>query len=163
MAPAPRTAVLGGNRFTPHLTLTFDGRGQVPNGMRFPKYPTIKRFGGKLIHKGRPTKLLDWVKQLPGRRFDPEQTAWIVTDPGPDADRVFHELGFHVDLTKGAKLGVTSLVDLATPLFTKNSANPWMTIVSPDSPVWRTSCPPAASKTPLVQVAGSCTLPICVT
>ena len=112
-----RTATLIGNRLTPALSLQFGWKDPIPFGVKLPQYPQPKRFTGKQIYTQRPRTIAQWVKQLPGRYWDASTQAWIVTNPGPDADRVLEELGFQTDFSKGQAAGVTCCADLATPVF----------------------------------------------
>lgn len=122
-------AVLAGNRRRPELRLTFPKNAQIPRGVTLPKYPP--RMGPRRKSKGSPTSLHDWVQMLPMRFWDPEAMQWVVTDPGVEADRVFAQLGFTVDLSKGAKLNITALSDLATPLFEADPTDEFITWMFP--------------------------------
>jgi hypothetical protein len=85
--------------------------------VRFPAYPPKKSpfARGKMVRPGRPRTLGEWVKAMPNRRWNPEDKTWIVTNPGPDIDRLLAELGFDVDY--GAATGhITCLADLAVPV-----------------------------------------------
>ncbi|WP_156251046.1 DEAD/DEAH box helicase [Pseudactinotalea terrae] len=128
---ASRTAVLEGTRRNPSLRLRFARFDRIGYDVRLPTYPKPKRRpGGRNFGGGKPQTLLDWVKALPGRRFDKDTATWIVTDPGLDADRVFTELGFEVDLSRGARAGITALTDLATPWIELDPEDPWVTRVN---------------------------------
>lgn len=128
-----RTATLRGARRRPVLELKFDRYALIPGAAKLPKYPEPKfsRPGRKSVRRGRPKNLQDWVMAVPGRRFDKPSGLWVVHNPGPDADRVLAELGFEVDLSHGAKGGVRSLADLATPLIEVHPEDPWVTRVHP--------------------------------
>jgi hypothetical protein len=64
--------------------------------------------------KGPPT-MLDWVRRLPGRTWDPDRNAWVVTALGADPDLVLAAAGFTVDLARAARAGVAQLSDLLQP------------------------------------------------
>lgn len=125
-----RTATLIGKRRTPALRLEFDRGARVPFGVKLPTYPPPRRRPGQKGRRpGRPSTLQDWVRMVPGRRWDADANAWIVTDPGPDADRVLRDLGFDLDLSHGASAGVRSLADLATPWIEVDPDDEWVTWV----------------------------------
>jgi hypothetical protein len=128
-----RTATLAGTRRRPILLLRFDRYAPVPVNAKFPKYPEpkISRPGKKKVHRGRPRTLVDWILSVPGRYFDKDREVWVVHNPGPEADRVLAELNFTLDLSHGAKAGITSLADLATPWIELDPDDPWTTFVYP--------------------------------
>lgn len=125
------TATLVGNRRSPELVLSFHPHTRVPAGVRFPDYPARVGYGGRRSKPGRPRTLLDWVKGLPGRRFDRSTKTWTVYNPGPEADRVMSELGFTLDLSRGAKAGVRCLADLASPVLRLDEDDEWTTLLYP--------------------------------
>lgn len=142
---APRTAVLEGTRRNPTLRLNFARFDRIGYGVKLPTYPKPKhRPGGRKFGGGKPQTLLDWVKALPGRRFDKATGTWVVTDPGPEADRVFAELGFDLDLSRGARAGVTRLADLATPWIELDPDDPWTTRINTRFSGLATSLPAGA-------------------
>ncbi len=124
------TATLAGTWRLPHLVLGFNPNTPIPHGVRLPAYPRPQTWGRR-APVSRPHTLLDWVRQLPGRRFDREHGHWIVTDPGPEPDRVLAQLGFEVDLTLGARRNVRTLADLASPIIRLDPSDEWSTLIWP--------------------------------
>jgi len=123
-------ATLGGNRYRPYLKVTFPVNATIPRGVTLPKYP--KRHGrGRQQFTGRPRTILDWMRMVPGRHWDADEIAWIVTDPGPNADTVLRDLGFDVDLSRGAMAGIRTLADLAIPLIEPDEDDPYTTWLYP--------------------------------
>jgi hypothetical protein len=96
------TATLEGHFLDPRLVMRFG-----------PKKSPFAR--GKMVRPGRPRTLGEWVKAMPNRRWNPEDKTWIVTNPGPDIDRLLAELGFDVDYA-AATGHITCLADLAVPV-----------------------------------------------
>ena len=89
-------AQVAGTWRNPHLELSFSPR--MP-------HPTKPRL-----------TMLDWVRSLPGRRWDPEVSQWIVTGIGPNPERVMAEAGFEVLPGVGPEFEtVRSLADLYAP------------------------------------------------
>lgn len=103
-------AVLTGTRRNPGLVLRFAGRDPLP---RAAKLPRCRRPG--LPPVSHPPTLLDWVRRLPGRRWVPDQGAWVATAVGPDPDNVLAAAGFTVDLSRGGRAGITHLSELVDP------------------------------------------------
>lgn len=124
-------AVLDGDRWHPRLLLQFPQHQKLPRGVHLPKYPYRAPVRGRQAHRGRPDTVMQWVQQLPSRRWDPTTRMWVVMDPGPDADRVFREVGFEVDLSRAAAAGVTCLADLAHPLFFPDDTDQYVTWMYP--------------------------------
>lgn len=124
-------ARLAGTRRNPWLELEFDRAAAIPPGVRLPTYPKPKAARRGRHFTGRPATVQTWVKGLPGRRFDKARGLWLVSDPGPQADRVLADLGFEVDLARGAKAGVTALADLASPWIELDPHDEWVTRVHP--------------------------------
>jgi len=109
------TATLEGHFLDPRLVMRF-GPKVSTGSVRFPTYPARSTpfARGKKATPGRPRTLGDWVKAMPNRRWNPEDKSWVVTNPGPDIDRLLNELGFSVDY--GAAAGhIACLADLAVP------------------------------------------------
>ena len=103
--------MLVGTRRNPGLVLTFAGRDLLPHAVKLNR---VRRPGLKPL-EGAPT-MLDWVRRLPGRRWDPEINKWVATGLGNNPDQLMADAGFTVDLTHGAKAGLVSLAQLVTPL-----------------------------------------------
>lgn len=103
----PLTAVLTGSRTQPMLV------------MRFPR-------GARHLRTNAP--LNDWLKALPGRRWDPERMAWVVTGIGPRPSRTLREAGFAVDVESATAASdlhdLASLDELVTPVAFCDPANP---------------------------------------
>lgn len=106
-----REAVLTGTRRNPAIVLRFAGRDYLP---RAAKLPRTKRRDLPALDG--PPKMLDWVRRLPGRRWDPDQQCWIATALGPDPDKVLADAEFTLDLGKGPAVGITSLAVLVDPI-----------------------------------------------
>lgn len=106
-----RKAELTGTRRNPAIVLRFVGRERLP---RAAKLPRSKRRDLPAISS--PPTLLDWVRRIPGRRWDPDQQAWVATALGPDPDKVLADAEFTLDLGKGPAAGITSLSVLVDPI-----------------------------------------------
>lgn len=106
-----REAALTGTRRNPAIVLRFAGRDYLP---RAAKLPRSKRRD--LPAPDGPPRMLDWVRRLPGRRWDPDRHAWVATALGPDPDRVLADAEFTLDLGKGPAAGITSLAVLVDPI-----------------------------------------------
>lgn len=80
----------------------------------------LLRFGWSARHPSTGKPLQDWVRQLPGRRWDKELEGWLVTGTGPNPERVLNAAGFAVNyagIDPASDLaGLTSLDDLVTPV-----------------------------------------------
>lgn len=76
-------------------------------------------------------RLLEAVKALPGRRFDPDGPCWEVTATGRDPDRLLSRWGFDVDLDAEdpSLAGVQSLSELFDPLLRLSSKQPGVVLV----------------------------------
>lgn len=103
--------MLTGTRRNPAIVLRFVGREYLP---RAAKLPRSKRRDLPALDG--PPKMLDWVRRLPGRRWDPDQGCWIATSLGPDPDKVLADAEFTLDLGKGPAVGITSLGVLVDPI-----------------------------------------------
>lgn len=73
----PRSLRIEGTRLAPRLVVTFD-------------YNALHRSTGQ--------KLVEWIKEMPGRRFDSVTKTWVVTAPGRNFPETFEKAGFTVDL-----------------------------------------------------------------
>lgn len=91
-----KLATLEGDELKPRLRLTFPPGERVQ--VKLPKYTaraTKQTFRGpKYRPPGQIRTLLDWVKSLPTRRFDPKTRTWVVSSPGPQIGQVLESLGF---------------------------------------------------------------------
>lgn len=110
----PPRAVLSGTDRQPCVRLSFDRTATHPR-------------------TGKP--LVEWVKALPGRRWDPDLRCWVVTATGPNPDLLLRTAGFDVD-TEPADLdpslaGVWTLGDLYAPLVKRSDARPSIALVRP--------------------------------
>lgn len=91
------TAYLRGTLTQPYLWLRF------PFGVTHALYPRLQ--------------LQEWVKNLPGRAWDPEQQAWIVTSLGIGPDEKLAEAGIELELpTDGPLAGIERLDQLYAPM-----------------------------------------------
>lgn len=116
----------------PVLHLTFGWGASISSGVKLPTYPPPRTARpGKMIRRGRPRDLQEWVKQLPGRRFDGDLGCWVVHSPGPEIDRVLADLEFDLDMGKAAARGITRLADLATPIIELDPDDPYNTLILP--------------------------------
>lgn len=81
------------------------------------------------------TALIDWVKALPGRRWNPEERAWDVVGIGKDPERTLKRAGFSIDtdtLAGDASLSdVWNLDDLVDPILKLSSKRPSVVLVRP--------------------------------
>ncbi|WP_277212299.1 DEAD/DEAH box helicase [Isoptericola croceus] len=77
------------------------------------------RFAPSARHARTGERLLDWVRALPGRRWDSARSRWVVTGIGPHPHRRLVEAGFTVDLTSKVRdpdlAAIDSLDDVAAP------------------------------------------------
>lgn len=109
---AYRTAELTGSISQPELVLTFE---------RSDKHATTGE------------SLLDWVRALPGRRWDGPNRRWIGTAFGSNPDAVIKAAGFQLILdgdNKHASLDdVFSLAELIPPLVKRSTARPTIALV----------------------------------
>ncbi|MGN7187550.1 SNF2-related protein [Microbacterium enclense] len=96
-ALAQPTATLCGSIRNPSLLLSFPARAKHPLSLS--------------------TSLIDWVRSLPGCRFDPSQGLWEVTGTGDFPQAKFEGAGFAVlGLGEGEFAGVSSLDQLVSPV-----------------------------------------------
>lgn len=75
----------------------------------------------------------DWVKKLPGRRWDNTEKVWYITGTGGHPDKVLADAGITVDYTEAAGdlAGLTSLETLWRPLVKRSTRFPHMAFVRP--------------------------------
>lgn len=71
-------------------SLRFEGTSLVPK--------LVVSFDYNALHRSTGQKLVEWIKEMPGRRFDPVTKTWVVTAPGRDFPTTFERAGFTVDL-----------------------------------------------------------------
>ena len=119
-----RTATLAGTELNPEIWLRFSPSSAIPAGVKLPHYPRQPSYG-KALKVGKPQTLLDWVKLLPCRHFDPERKVWVVTDLGADGYRVLGQLGFDCDFN------LATWDSLTTPLVGLDPDDRWNTLVYP--------------------------------
>lgn len=122
-----KQAVLEGTSLTPVLALTFDPGEPFPRGVELPKYPAPVSSPWSKFHKPampkHPRGINEWVKALPGRRWDRQRGCWIVSRPGPHIQTVLEDLGFDIDLGPGEG-HLRSLDDLYDPRVILDPADP---------------------------------------
>lgn len=75
----------------------------------------------------------DWVKKLPGRRWDKTEKVWYITGTGAHPDKVLADAGITVDYTEatGDLAGLNSLESLWRPLVKRSGRFPHMAFVRP--------------------------------
>ena len=97
-------AVLSGDALTPVIKLSFNPNTRIDASV-LPAYPKPNPpawyRGPKAKVPSRIVTLGDWVKFLPGRRWDKEHRQWIITAPGPEIERVLAVLGFDLQYPPG--------------------------------------------------------------
>lgn len=91
---ATPTILVGGTVHKPVLTATF------PYSARYAKRPQ--------------TKLLDFIKELPDRKWVPAQKVWQITGVGPTPQRTLEEAGFQIEWSEEFD-DIESLDELAEP------------------------------------------------
>lgn len=108
---APLTAVLTGTFRNPELRFEFGWGAKLPNG--------------------KPAQ--DWVKKLPGRRFDRAEKTWYITGTGIHPDKFFAAHKIPVDFSEatGDLEGLDSLESLWRPMVRRSSKFPHMAMVRP--------------------------------
>ena len=97
------------------------------------KQPELRlQFGwGARMPKGGDAQ--QWVKALPGRRFDKEEKCWFITGTGNNPDKVLAAAGIEVDYSeaKGDLAGLDSLAPLWKPLVIRSKIFPQIAMVRP--------------------------------
>lgn len=108
---APLTAVLTGTYRNPELRFEFGWGATLPNG--------------------KPAQ--DWVKKLPGRRFDRAEKTWYITGTGIHPDKFFAKHRIPVDFSEatGDLAGLDSLETLWRPMLQRSKRYPHMVFVRP--------------------------------
>lgn len=95
--------------------LTHVGTAELVGTLRQPKL--LLRFGLGMRHAQTGQSLVDWCKALPGRRWNPDVSAWEVNSLGPNPDRVLAAAGFELILPEDGELaGITQLEQLYMPV-----------------------------------------------
>lgn len=57
----------------------------------------IAKFGFFDQHEKSPkVKLMDFVKELPSRKWDPKRKVWVITGVGPEPERILSDAGFDI-------------------------------------------------------------------
>ena len=116
-----RTVELAGTRARPALLVRFNPSSQHPNG--------------------RP--LLDWVRAMPGRKWLPQEHAWLITGTGQTPTGLLLRAGFQFDLDALVRqadpsyAGLLSLDDLHAPLVRQSPEKPLTVNVRPRFAGWR--------------------------
>lgn len=107
----PLTAVLTGTYRNPELRFKFGWGATMPNGKQ----------------------AQEWVKNLPGRRFDKSEKTWYITGTGGHPDKVLAKAGIAVDFSEasGDLAGLDSLETLWRPLYQRSKRFPHMVFVRP--------------------------------
>ena len=96
-------------------TLTYVGSAELVGTLRQPKL--LMRFTLGMKHAQTGQSLVEWCKQLPGRRWNPDVSAWEVNSLGPNPDRVLAAAGFELFLPdEGELAGITQLEQLYMPV-----------------------------------------------
>lgn len=90
--------------------------------LTFPRFAPGPDRGGQ--------SMVDWVKALPGRFFDPETKTWVVDGTGPDPYGVLEAAGFEIDTSQFGE-GDFDLEELVTPAARVSSVDPSTTFVRP--------------------------------
>lgn len=105
------TAVLTGTYRNPELRFKFGWGAVLPNGK----------------------SAQDWVKKLPGRRWDNSEKTWYITGTGTHPDRFFEAAKIEVDYSEasGDLAGLDSLEPLWRPLVQRSERYPHMAFVRP--------------------------------
>ncbi|QOD05901.1 DEAD/DEAH box helicase [Pseudarthrobacter sp. BIM B-2242] len=108
---APLTAVLTGTFRNPELRFEFGWGATLPNG--------------------KPAQ--DWVKKLPGRRFDRTEKTWYITGTGIHPDKFFAKHRIPVDFSEatGDLADLDSLESLWRPMLQRSKRYPHMVFVRP--------------------------------
>lgn len=124
-----RTAVIEGSSQEPVIALSFTPNDVFPHDIELPSYPKpVSSVWSKYQRPQmprHPRTIGDWVRALPSRKWDRERKVWIVTQPGPDIERVLTEAGFDIDY--GIAEGhIRSLSQLARPKVTLDPLDPAM-------------------------------------
>ena len=60
--------------------------------------------------------MLDWVRRLPGRRWDADRSCWVATSLGAEPDQVLAAAEFTVDMGKAPAQGITTLGQMYDPI-----------------------------------------------
>ncbi|SDH32732.1 Helicase conserved C-terminal domain-containing protein [Microbacterium sp. 77mftsu3.1] len=95
--------------------MTYVGTAELVGTIRQPKL--IMRFGFGMKHAQNGQDLVSWAKGLPGRRWNPDVSAWEVTSLGQNPDRVLAAAGFELILpTEGDLAGIQRLEELYVPM-----------------------------------------------
>ena len=96
-------------------TLTYVGSAELVGTIRQPKL--ILKFGYGMRHASTGQDLVQWCKSLPGRRWNPELSAWEVNSLGPNPDAALAAAGFELFLPEDGELaGITQLQQLYMPV-----------------------------------------------
>lgn len=71
-------------------SLRFEGTSLAPR--------LIASFDYNARHLTTRQPLVEWIKEMPGRRFDPLTKTWVITAPGRGFPGTFESAGFEVDI-----------------------------------------------------------------
>jgi hypothetical protein len=90
------------------------------------------KFGwGATLPSGKSAQ--DWMKKLPGRRWDNSEKTWYITGTGTNPDQFFANARIDVDFSEatGDLAGLTSLEPLWRPIIQRSVRFPHMAFVRP--------------------------------
>ncbi|MBG0738684.1 ATP-dependent helicase [Paeniglutamicibacter antarcticus] len=90
------------------------------------------KFGwGATLPSGKSAQ--DWMKKLPGRRWDNSEKTWYITGTGINPDKFFAAAKIDVDFSEatGDLAGLTSLETLWRPIIQRSQRFPHMAFVRP--------------------------------
>jgi hypothetical protein len=97
------------------LTRTSVGTAELVGTIRQPKL--VVRFGYGMTHASTGQNLVEWCKQLPGRRWNPDVNAWEITSLGPNPDAALAAAGFELMIPEEGELSsIVSLEQLYMPV-----------------------------------------------
>lgn len=80
----------------------------------------IAKFGFSDRHEAKPkVSMMDFVKELPSRKWDPKRKVWVITGVGPEPEHILSDAGFDIiwpdDLHESFD-GIESIDELVEPL-----------------------------------------------
>ncbi|MGC0252679.1 helicase-related protein [Pseudactinotalea sp. Z1748] len=97
------------------------------------RQPVLRLVFGRRDRTRFGQSMIDWVKALPGRRWNPEERAWDVTGVGTDPQRTLKRAGFAIDYQRlnddESLQDITDLSELVDPLLKLSSRRPGIVLV----------------------------------